>query len=41
MWRCRFVAIPPGISALAVIPSAAQRAVAPTANSTFAVFAWP
>ena len=35
------VAIPPGISALAVIPSSAQRLVASTANSTFAVFDCP
>jgi len=34
----RRVQIPPGITALAVIPSADQRRVASTANRTFAVF---
>ncbi len=33
--------IPPGISALATIPSSAQRRVASTASSTLAVFDWP
>ena len=40
-WRCSGVAIPPGISALAMMPSAAQRRVASTANSTLAVLDWP
>ncbi len=40
-WRCRAVQMPPGIRALAVMPSPAQRRVASTANSTFAVFDWP
>ena len=34
-------AMPPGISALATMPSAAQRRVASTANSTLAVLDWP
>ena len=33
--------VPPGISALAVMPSPAQRCVAPTANRTLAVLLWP
>jgi hypothetical protein len=40
-WRCSSVAMPPGIRALAVMPSFAQRRVASTAKSTFAVFDWP
>ena len=40
-WRCNPVAIPPGISALAVMPSPAQRRVASTANRTFAVLDCP
>jgi hypothetical protein len=42
MWRLRFVAkITPGWTALAVMPSAAQRRVASTANRTLAVLDWP
>jgi hypothetical protein len=33
--------MPPGITALAVIPTAAQRLATSTANSTFAVFELP
>ena len=42
MWRERLVAvIPPGWTALAVMPSLAHRLVASTANRTFAVLDWP
>jgi hypothetical protein len=41
VWRCRYVFTAPGMSALAVIPSSAQRRVASTANSTLAVLDWP
>lgn len=39
-FRCSPVAIPPGFTALATMPSDAQRRVASTAKREFAVFDW-